>query len=416
MKIILILLFISNFINSQFANGQIIFKPIGCSASGTTTVHIPSLSHLDNRYMLLKINWATIEPSPGVFDFSNLILQINIVNSYNKKYAIAVIAGGTGTPLWLKNILGAPTMPYVFQSNNLELPLWWDATVQLRMEILANALGAQFASDASLALIYVPQMTANGIEGHLNGINMTTFYSYGFTQSNWINAAKETAKNFAEAFPNKAIAFEVHEVDETHTIPATIINDLFNDSSLCQRVGAGIWWLSGKTTYQTNLLSVLQNFQGDKYAQTIGRSDQLERFQDNTIATAFSQAQTLGIRYIEPWIFEYQNNTINNLLQDFNTWADLNFTLNSICTLGINQNNFSTFKIYPNPTKNEIFISSAREIKSISISNLLGQIVINKNIKSQSTAINVQNLAKGMYIISVVSDNNKIENHKFIKE
>jgi len=78
--------------------------------------------------------------------------------------------------------------------------------------------------------------------------------------------------------------------------------------------------------------------------------------------------------------------------------------------------NIQNMIIYPNPTKNEIFISSGFEIKSINIVNSIGQTVIRKNINNQSIAINVSDLSKGMYIISVVSDNNKIENHKFIKE
>ena len=91
---------------------------------------------------------------------------------------------------------------------------------------------------------------------------------------------------------------------------------------------------------------------------------------------------------------------------------------NCVTTTALNTEgwNIQNIVIYPNPTKNEIFISSGFEIKSINVVNSIGQNVISKNINSQSTAVNVENLAKGMYIISVVSNENKIENHKFIKE
>jgi 2',3'-cyclic-nucleotide 2'-phosphodiesterase (5'-nucleotidase family) len=94
------------------------------------------------------------------------------------------------------------------------------------------------------------------------------------------------------------------------------------------------------------------------------------------------------------------------------------YNANCITTTALNTEgwNIQNMVIYPNPTKNEIFISSGIEIQSINIVNSIGQMVISKNINSQSAAINVENLAKGMYIISVVSDNNKIENQKFIKE
>jgi hypothetical protein len=94
------------------------------------------------------------------------------------------------------------------------------------------------------------------------------------------------------------------------------------------------------------------------------------------------------------------------------------YNANCVTTTALNTDgwNIQNMVIYPNPTKNEIFISSGIQIKSISVVNSIGQTIINKNVNSQSTAINVESLAKGMYIISVTSDNNKIENHKFIKE
>ena len=94
------------------------------------------------------------------------------------------------------------------------------------------------------------------------------------------------------------------------------------------------------------------------------------------------------------------------------------YNANCVTTTALNTEdwNIQNMVIYPNPTKNEIFISASIEIKSINIVNSLGQTVISKNVNSQSTAINVENLAKGMYVILVVSDDNKTENHKFVKE
>ena len=91
-------------------------------------------------------------------------------------------------------------------------------------------------------------MTANGIEGHFNGVSETVLINAGFTADKWVNAVKSTAVNFAMAFPDKAIAVEVHDLINDSAIPNQIITDLWNDSSLNQRVGAAIWWISGKTT------------------------------------------------------------------------------------------------------------------------------------------------------------------------
>ena len=240
------------------------------------------------------------------------------------------------------------------------------------LEELADALAAEYGSDSTLKLVYVSQMTANGVEGHLQGVDMPTFVSAGYTDQKWIDASIENAVNFAEAFTNKALAFEVHEVNGSATVPETIINDLWDDTSLDQRVGAAMWWISGKTSYQPDLVDVLDDFPGDIYGQVIGKSYdgawapstaystanptyrmptsppltgryrylvttggtsgsteptwpttvgatvsdgpvvwtcKDSRFENGDYTTVFTQAMALGMRYIEPWENEFKDGT-----------------------------------------------------------------------------------------------------------
>jgi hypothetical protein len=386
-------------------NAQTIYKPKGCSASIGPGVSATVLQHPQDRYHLLTMKWSDIEPSPGVFTFTALQNQINTVKSYNKKYALAIASGGPGTPAWLINTYNVPYVDYLFQMTTpYKLPLWWDTVVQQRISIMVTALGNQFANDTSLALVYVTQMSANGNEGHLNGINMDTMYNHGFTHAKWINAAKQTTYYYTNSFSNKAIAFEVHEVDTSALIPSTIINDLYNDTSLCQRVGAATWWLSGKTTYQTDLLTVLQNFQGDKYAQLIAKSSQPERFKDSLIATAFTQAKQLGIRYIEPWLYEYQNNTIDSLLLDFNNWTDSTFLSYYSCNLTIGINELSienSLLVYPNPANSIVhFKIEKHKISSIKLFNSQGQFIQ----EYFTPDFSVSNLPDGIYFVTIQTD------------
>jgi hypothetical protein len=112
-----------------------------------------------------------------------------------------------------------------------------------------------------------------------------------------------------------------------------------------------MWWLSGKTTYQPALLDFLRNFSGDKYAQFIAHSGQPERFADSSIATAFAQAKQLNIRYIEPWLYEYQTRNIDTLLHDFNLWVDSVFVVTSVGEERTNNvpSSFHLEQNYPNP-------------------------------------------------------------------
>ena len=72
--------------------------------------------------------------------------------------------------------------------------------------------------------------------------------------------------------------------------------------------------------------------------------------------------------------------------------------------------------IYPNPTRDDIYIISTNErINSYSILNTNGQRIINKeNIKANKEKINLTNIPKGMYIIKIITDNN-VYSRKVIK-
>lgn len=399
---------------STFA--QVITKPIG-SFAGTNGTNPAVLSHIDARGVLLTAKWADIEPSPGVYNFTTLNNKINTVKVAGLKYSLAIPAGAFGSPDWLIDSLNVSFHSFQYQSQTWRLPLWWDTICDQKLTNLITQLGNQYASDTMLSHIYVSQMTVNGVEGHLNGIDMSAFAADGFTNQKWITAAKSTTNNFANAFPYKPIVFEVHEIDYDTIVPATIINDLTNDPNLCDRVGLGMWWISGKTTYQTDLIDFIFNFQGDKYAQVIGRSDQSERFKDSLYSSVFEQAKYLHIRYIEPWPYEFQFHTNDSLIQDFNIWADSNFIPTDTCTLTATTNNISATNnelvIYPNPTTgllNFKFNPSYQKLEII-ICNINGQRVLTA---TNQTALDISQLPKGLYFITFNIDNRKID-RKIIK-
>jgi hypothetical protein len=80
-------------------------------------------------------------------------------------------------------------------------------------------------------------------------------------------------------------------------------------------------------------------------------------------------------------------------------------TFKVVTTLGVNQLKKSTFSFYPNPTTSVINISSEQDITTISLFNLIGQKVISKSVNAKQYTINVENLAKGTYLMKVVSGN-----------
>ena len=70
-------------------------------------------------------------------------------------------------------------------------------------------------------------------------------------------------------------------------------------------------------------------------------------------------------------------------------------------------------QIYPNPTKNIIHIKNNTEIEKIKIFDSVGKEVLTQT--QNKNEINVENLSKGIYLIEIHSENEKVY-RKFIKE
>jgi hypothetical protein len=194
---------------------------------------------------------------------------------------------------------------------------------------------------------------------------------------------------------------------------------LYADTNLCKRVGLGMWWISGKTTYQPNLINYIANFQGDKYAQVIGRSDELSRFKDDLYASVFEQAKELGIRYIEPWPYEMQNHTYDDLLKDFNAWADAKFNPTDTCgtipnTLESQGIIKTRVKIFPNPVMDQLTLQIEMPYKNLEVSII--DVVGKRQLTVQNqTTIEIGHLPVSAYFVLINCDG-AMEIKKIIKK
>ena len=65
----------------------------------------------------------------------------------------------------------------------------------------------------------------------------------------------------------------------------------------------------------------------------------------------------------------------------------------------------SNFTFYPNPVKDILNLSYSQNITNVSVYNLLGQKVLEKNINSNSTQVNMSEFASGSYLVKVTSEN-----------
>ena len=86
-------------------------------------------------------------------------------------------------------------------------------------------------------------------------------------------------------------------------------------------------------------------------------------------------------------------------------------------SLGISENNLLNFEIYPNPVSDvlNIQLPTGTEKAEISVFDYTGRLVSSKIISSNDTAIDVQKISRGIYMIRVAT-NTKIGVQRFIKK
>lgn len=84
-------------------------------------------------------------------------------------------------------------------------------------------------------------------------------------------------------------------------------------------------------------------------------------------------------------------------------------------TLGIDKNELSSLKVYPNPSNDQITVSNSDRIDFVEISDLNGKIVYTANTGSLVEVIDISRLENGIYYLTIHS-NNAVGVQKIIKK
>jgi hypothetical protein len=110
-------------------------------------------------------------------------------------------------------------------------------------------------------------------------------------------------------------------------------------------------------------------------------------------------------------------NDRNNLLGGFSQDTTLNLIYGSCATpsTGIDELT-NSFSIYPNPSNSLITIQAANTIKTVNIYNMIGNLVMVKNLSNNQSTLNIENLTNGVYFMELKLSNGSILNSKFIKK
>lgn len=175
---------------------------------------------------------------------------------------------------------------------------------------------------------------------------------------------------------------------------------------------------------------------GDYFAsQTVDGCESLTRFQVSVavldpetptgdIAQTFSEGATLADIVVTPanvsWYATEADALsgsnplpLSTVLVDGVTYYAVNIDGNCLSdplavtvTITLNLNDFDIFNFsyYPNPTEGILNLNFNETISQVSVVNLLGQVVLIKQVNNNQSAIDLSGLPNGMYLVNVVTD------------
>lgn len=90
-------------------------------------------------------------------------------------------------------------------------------------------------------------------------------------------------------------------------------------------------------------------------------------------------------------------------------------TTSLIFTQGLARRRFGE-GIYPNPASSTITIKSNTNIKLVQVYNSLGKLMIEKKLSGVLENLDISCLDKGIFLIKMVDNNNKLSTDKLIKQ
>ncbi len=300
--------------------------PMGlyCSCPPTTSTGsvsvvptIAELEHVDG--VLVRVAWEDIETSPGVYDWSLIDGQIQAAQSYDIKVSLAVV-NGLVAPSWLQS-LGVQMFSYQFHDSAEQMPVPWDTIFQSRWSQFVQQLGARYANEDTISLVYITNSSSNGFEMQLprSPTDTINWMNIGYTDSLYADSWKNAIDAFVQAFPNHALAHEVHPVLGSDAVAIEVYNHA--RAMHGRRVGVlAAWWMvHNATDVYPGMFEILQDASKQSHSEVqVANSytNTPERFSDDGYQGEIDLAIDSGVRYMEVWNNDLLNPKLTEIMQD----------------------------------------------------------------------------------------------------
>jgi len=269
--------------------------------------------------VLVRVGWADLEPAPGAFEWGLIDRQIMLAETYGMRVSLAVVSGPQA-PGWLEG-MGVPMFDYTLGENSERIPLPWNETLLTRWESLIVQLGARYAGEETISLVYATNSSTNGFEMQLprSPADRVNWEAAGYTDALYAGSWERSFDAFASAFPDHPISHEVHPV-----LDSVLVAEQVREHALTtygDRAGVlAAWWMvhNAQNVYPDmyEILLEAPSEGGHTQVQVANSySRRPERFGEEGIAAEIDLALASGVRYMEIWNADLLDEDLTALME-----------------------------------------------------------------------------------------------------
>lgn len=402
----------------------------------STTVYAnPNISGVVCRF-----KWETLETSPGVFNWSFIDGEVLKATNAGKKVSLQPL----GAPQWIATTLGA--QQYFYIDNNTYHTTYGQVVSDIvpfddiyinRVKNLILQLSIKYANNPTVSYINtVGGQISRGMPETVitDTTTMTTapFWStYGYNADTVASKMNLVTDYYMSLFPNTPLWCSVDYVlfeNAASNRPRNYLASLYTNYGVTNYPSRfGLWRedISGCTTLTPpsgSQWAIMLNNSCRTGGQMLWnvqdgptRMNQCGTIAPNTkqavLDAAVNRGIDYGMRYIEIYGADIQDATLIPNIVTANTNL---IKKGNLCNgiLGVNEPLKSEIEIYPNPVS-EFLMIDIKENSKIKIYNLLGTLILEKQITSSENKIDLSNIQNGMYLINI-DTHSKLKTMKII--
>jgi len=289
--------------------------PTTGNGNGSVIPEVAQLDHVDG--VLVRLEWGTLEPSPGVYDWSLLDEQIARAELYGIKVSLAVV-NGSAAPSWL-SAMGVEMFSFQFGSDTREMPVPWDSTFQSRWTQFIAALGARYANEDTISLVYATNSSRNGFEMQLpfSPTDQINWQAAGYSDALYADSWKTAIDAFVGAFPNHPVSHEVHPVLGSDDVANDVYQHARDTHAETVGVLAAWWMVHNALDVYPGMFEILKDASLASHSQVqVANSytNTPDRFSNEGYQGEIDLAIESGVRYMEVWNSDLLNASLTDLM------------------------------------------------------------------------------------------------------